>query len=90
MMPVLHQLGMPEFNPILYQFRLLPGERASDNLAVTDSYQRLSVGIDRVHVRRSVIFKEMMPLKMAMMGTAALRAGALRGPRFARAPQGDG
>src|ERR1700719_3949963 len=58
MMPVLHQLGMPEFHPISYQFRLLPGKPAADDFAVADPHQCLCAGIDRMHVRRIVIFKE--------------------------------
>src|SRR5207302_9367185 len=58
MMPILHQLGMPELHPVFYQFRPLTGKRAADDLAVADPHQRLGAGIDCMHMRRTVIFEE--------------------------------
>src|SRR5260221_14463792 len=58
MMPVLHQLRMPEVHPISYQFRLFLRKPATDNFPVADPHQRLCAGIDRMHMRRIVIFKE--------------------------------
>jgi hypothetical protein len=58
MMPVLHQLGLPERYPGLYQIRLAAGKPASDNLAVADAHQRFVAAINGVNMRRIVIFKE--------------------------------
>src|SRR3989304_4180253 len=58
MMPVLHQLGLPEHPPGLYQIRLLPGKRPPDDRPIADPHQRFCAAIYCMHMRRIVIFKE--------------------------------
>src|SRR5205823_4014369 len=46
MIPVLRQLGMAKVHPIFYQLRLPLGKHASDDLSVTDPYQRFCAAVD--------------------------------------------